>query len=317
MTEVTKERKTLWEYAAFAPGPALTGHVLVGVDGSGGSARALDHAAAEALARRVPLEILHAWPWAGHGAAGTPAGAKDVDALIDGAHGVLERGAARVRVRAPDLDVVLTLSPEPAATELVRRGEWAALTVVGTHGLSWVTDMLAGSVSLRVAARCGSPLLVVRGERTRGEPEHGTVLVGVADDTDANAAALFAFEEARRRGAQVWALHVSGAPEPSGGLRAPLAARPAAERTTLLREEDMVPRRAVSALREEFPEVGVRTDTVWSGGPGALVEASRVADLAVITARHRHGRRLGPQAGSFTYALLHEAHCPVVLAPVG
>ncbi|MFJ9908818.1 universal stress protein [Streptomyces sp. NPDC101152] len=179
-----------------------------------------------------------------------------------------------------------------------------------------VTERLGGSVSLRVAARCGSPLLVVRGERAPGEPQHGTVLVGVADDTDASAA-LFAFEVAQRRGAQVWVLHVAAVPQPSGSLPAPPTARLEAELKTQLGSEDAVPRMAISALREKFPEVGVRIDTVWSGAARALVEASRAADLVVITARHRHGRRLGLQVGSFTHALLHGAHCPVVLAPVG
>ncbi|MCI3278152.1 universal stress protein [Streptomyces cylindrosporus] len=311
-----KERKTLWDYGAYAPGPVLTGHVLVGVDGSHEAVRALDHATAEARARTAPLEILHAWPWSRHGAVDVPPGAKNMGSLMDGAQGVLERAAARVRERAPELDVVPTLSPEPAATELVRRGDCAALTVVGGRGPGRVAELLAGSVSLRVAARCGSPLMVVRGELTPGEPEHGTVLVGVADDTDASAA-LFAFEEAQRRGAQVRVLHVSTAPRPSGRVPVPPTTRPEAERKTLLRSEDAVPRTAVSALREKFPEVGVRIDTVWSGGAAALVEAGRAADLVVITARHRHGRRLGPPVGSFTHALLHEAHCPVVLAPVG
>jgi nucleotide-binding universal stress UspA family protein len=294
----------------------LTGHVLVGVDGSDEAVRALDHAAAEARARLAPLEILHAWPWSRHPAADVSPGAKDMDSLVDGARSALERAAAWARERAPELDVVETLSPEPAATELVRRGDCAALTVIGSRGPGRLTELLAGSVSLRVAARCGSPLAVVRGERAPGEPEHRTVLVGVADDTDASAA-LFAFEEAQRRGAQVWALHVSTVPQPSGSLRTPPTALLETEPKTLLRSEDAVPRMAVSALREKFPEVGVRIDTVWSGGAGELVAATRAADLVVITARHRHGRRLGPQIGSFTYALLHGAHCPVVLVPVG
>jgi nucleotide-binding universal stress UspA family protein len=78
-----------------------------------------------------------------------------------------------------------------------------------------------------------------------------------------------------------------------------------------------VPRTVVSALRESFPEVGVRIDTVWNGAADALVEASRMADLVVITAHHRHERRTGPRAGSYTHALLHAAHCPVVLAAPG
>ncbi|WP_329297096.1 universal stress protein [Streptomyces pseudovenezuelae] len=137
--------------------------------------------------------------------------------------------------------------------------------------------------------------------------------MGVADDVDAGAA-LFAFEEVRRRGGEVRALHVSAVPEQASGLRLSPT-----ERKTLADSEAAVPRMTVAAAREKFPDVGVgvRVDTLWTGGAGALVEASRAADLAVITARHRHGLGLGPHTGSFTHALLHRAHCPVVFVPVG
>ncbi|WP_329600408.1 universal stress protein [Streptomyces pseudovenezuelae] len=135
--------------------------------------------------------------------------------------------------------------------------------------------------------------------------------MGVADDVDAGAA-LFAFEEVRRRGGEVWALHVSAVPEQASGLRLSPT-----ERKTLADSGAAVPRMTVAAAREKFPDMGVRVDTVWTGGAGALVEASRAADLAVITARHRHGLGLGPHTGSFTHALLHRAHCPVVFVPVG
>jgi nucleotide-binding universal stress UspA family protein len=312
----TREHKTIWDYAAHTPGPPLSGHVLVGVDGSDDDVRALDWAAAEAQARGAPLEILHAWPWDRHGAADAQPDARDMDSLIDTAHGVLTRAATRVREQTPGLDVIQTLSPEPAATELVRRGEWAALTVLGTRGPGRIAELLGGSVSLRVAARCGSPLLVVRGDRAPGDPEHGTVLVGVADDTDA-CAARFAFAEARRRSAQAWVLHVSAVPQLTGSRRVSPTRRAGTAMTTLLRSESAVPRLAVAGLREAFPEVGVRVDTVWSGAAEALVEATRLADLVVITAHHRHGQRPGPQRGSFTDALLHRAHCPVALVPVG
>ncbi|MGC0335872.1 universal stress protein [Streptomyces sp. SLBN-8D4] len=301
-----RDGKNLWEYGAHAPGPPMSGHVLVGVDGSDQARRALDSAAEEARVRLAPLEILHAWPWAGHGC-----GARDQHASIDTALDVLDAAAGHVRERAPELDIVLTLSPQPAAAELVRRGDRAALTVLGSRGAGRSAEVLGTSVSLGVAAGCGSPLLVVRGEWLSGEPEHSRVLVGVADDVDAGAA-LFAFEEARRRGGEMWALHVSAVPEPSGGLRVSPA-----ERKTLADSEAAVPRMTVAAARGKFPDVGVRVDTVWTGGAGALVEASRAADLVVITARHRHGRGLGPHTGSFTHALLHRAHCPVALVPVG
>jgi len=314
------ERKTLWDYGAHSPGPPLSGHVLIGVDGSEGAIRALDRAAEEARVRRTPLEILHGWPWARHGVPTTQPGKEDVRCLIDRAQSVLEFAAGRVDERVPGLDVVTTLSPEPAASELVRRGEGAALTVVGNRGLGRATGLLAGSVSLSVAAHCGSPLLVVRGESEQGKPADATVLVGIADDTDAGAgAARFAFEEAHRLGARVRVLHMCSVPELSGSPGAPPAGWLEAEpknRIRLPEIEDSSPPTVVAAMRKKFPKVRVRIDTVRHDAAHALVDATRAADTVVITAHHHGGRRPGRQLGPVEHALLHHAHCPVALVPV-
>nr|WSY50437.1 universal stress protein [Streptomyces sp. NBC_00886] len=312
------ERKTLWDYGAHAPGPALSGHVLVGVDGSDEAVRALDRAAEEARVRRTPLEILHGWPWARHDVPTAQPGKVDVRCLIDRAQSVLEFAAGRVHERVPGLDVVTTLSPEPTASELVRRGEGAALTVVGNRGPGRATGLLARSVSLRVAAHCGSPLLVVRGESEQGKPAEDTVLVGVAFDTDAGAA-RFAFEEAHQLGARVRVLRMCSVPELSGDPGAPPAGRLGSEPKSLIRiqeSEDAVPHTVVAAMRERFPEVGVRIDTVWRDAAHALVDATRAADTVVITAHHHGGQRPGRQLGPVEHALLHHAHCPVALVPV-
>ncbi|WP_078588246.1 universal stress protein [Streptomyces mobaraensis] len=79
--------------------------------------------------------------------------------------------------------------------------------------------------------------------------------------------------------------------------------------------EAAVPVFAAAALREEYPDVEVRTESV-SGSPGrALVEASEDADVVVLCvrrARHAAGFRFGP----VTRSVLRGAHCPVVLVPV-
>ncbi|MER6630769.1 universal stress protein [Streptomyces sp. NPDC000987] len=305
---MTYEHKTLWDYGKYAPRTPLSGHVLVGVDGSAEAARALDRAVAEAQARRTPLEILHGWPWARHGTPEPPRGADETThSLLDRAHGVLRTAMAQVRERAPGLRATATLSPQPVAAELVRRGRNAALTVIGSRGLGEITGLTAGSVGWRVAAHCASPLLVVRGEAAYGWPEHGTVLVGVATDLDTEAT-RFAFEQARLRGARVRILHACAVPVPAGTA-------PEAGADAVVRRRAAVPGRAAAALRGKYPEIEVETDTVWGGTTQALVEATRAADAVVITAHRRHGQRPGPRLGPVTHALLHHAHCPVFLVP--
>lgn len=289
------------------------GHVVVGVDGSESAALALDQAVDEARRRGVALEVLHGEPWtryfdnAPQYAAPT---ADDARALVDSA-------AALAAQLAPDVPVLGTSTAEDAATALVRRSAEAALTVIGTRGHGGFAGLLVGSVSLRVAAYAMGPLLVVRGDLPprHNRIRHDTVLVGVQAEADHEALAA-AFEEAAARRARLTALHAwtyrrppPGSPLlPASPKREDIARRAAAEAESA--------QQAVAAMQEKYAQVRVRVRTVRGGASAALVEASRAADLVVIAAHRRRGPmalRLGP----VTHALLHHAHCPVLLVPVG
>jgi nucleotide-binding universal stress UspA family protein len=76
-----------------------------------------------------------------------------------------------------------------------------------------------------------------------------------------------------------------------------------------------VPVQAVARLREEYPAVEVDTAAVRGGPAHILRDATFAADLVVLAAHRRQGS-LGLQLGPVTHALLHHAHCPVVLVPV-
>ncbi|MBQ0988207.1 universal stress protein [Streptomyces sp. F63] len=158
-------------------------HVVVGVDGSPASLRALDMAAREAEHCGALLEIVHAVP------------------ALDQAGPVLESAVRRVMERHPGLPVTGTPVVGDPAKALVRRGRNAVLTVVGHRGHGGAAGLLLGSVSLRVAAGAHGPLLVVRGSRLPDErrPERRGVLLGADEATDAEAA-VYAFREAERRG---------------------------------------------------------------------------------------------------------------------
>lgn len=295
----------------------LTGHVVLGIDDPDKAVRALDCAVKEARRRRVPLEVVHGWPWTRHRMPpSAPADDSEIS-LLEGARRVLLAAVVRVHDLAPELTVVPVLSAEPAAIELVRRGATAGLTVVGTRGRGGFSGLLLGSVSLRVAAHARGPLLVVRGEEmppAYRDEGHGKVLVGVQGEQDAEAA-RFAFEEAQRRGARLRVLHAWTYPLlPAPGRPASTAAlREDVDRRA--RSEVSVALRAVADLREKFPDVRVNVSSVRGGPAHALVEASRAADVVVIAAR-RPAMPFGMQLGPVAHALLHHAHCPVTLVPV-
>lgn len=278
----------------------LYGHVVVGYDGSTSAVRALTHAADEADRRNTMLQVVCGHPW-------------------HITRSVLDAAVDRVRRRHPGLRVVTSVSGEAAAAALVNAGRTAALTVVGSRGRGGFAGLLLGSVSLRVAAHSHSPLMVVRDDRNGGADggaSSGTVLVAVRDDEDGEAVA-YAFDEAHRRGAGLFALHAWQFPPPPAGQLPPVAAARRRQDTEALRKAAAaVPRYAVSRLSDKYPEVRANTDHVCRDTAAALVRASRDAEVLVLAA-HRNPHHLGLQLGPVTHAVLHHAHCPVVLVPVG
>ncbi|MFF1323977.1 universal stress protein [Streptomyces chartreusis] len=269
-------------------------HVVVGVDGSLNAVRALDWASDEAARREAALRVVHAVP------------------DRDEAEPVLASAAARVRERHPDLSVEVKAMEGGTVRALLRESEGSELTVVGTRGLGGVAALLAGSVSLRLAAHVHGPLLVVRGDHAcDGER---TVLLGLEDASDADAAS-YAFAEAERRGARLRVVHSthryvtpelpSLVPGTSPGQR---------RRAQNDLAEDAVPRFNLARLRDEHPEVGVETHTVRRGAARALLDDTRESAVVVIGA-HRRTSRLGPQLGPVAHTLLRSSHCPVVLVP--
>ncbi|MGW9593265.1 universal stress protein [Streptomyces chartreusis] len=270
-------------------------HVVVGVDGSLNAVRALDWASDEAARRGAALRVVHAVP------------------DRDEAEPVLASAAVRVRERHPDLSVEVKAMGGGTVRALLRESEGSELTVVGTRGLGGVAALLAGSVSLRLAAHVHGPLLVVRGDHAcDGER---TVLLGLEDDSDADAAS-YAFDEAKRRGARLRVVHSthrhmtpelpSLIPGTSPGQR---------RRAQNDLAEDAVPRFDLARLRDEHPEVGVETHTVRRGAARALLDDTRESAVVVIGA-HRRTSRLGPQLGPVAHTLLRSSHCPVVLVPM-
>lgn len=271
------------------------GHVVVGTDGSRAATHALDQAARAAHRSRVPLEIVHAWPWGGA-----------YEPLDDDAQDILATAARHVTDMGLGLQVTTLAVPDDAADVLVGRSRTAMLTVVGTRGNGGFKDLLLGSVSLRVAAHCRSPLLVVRDEPalqpTSSPP---TILVGVRGEAD-DRAALFAFAEAVRRNAGLSVVHARTHDRNDRTQR---------DRASRAEREDAMVTRMVTALHKENPFVPLDTRSVRGAPARALIDASAASTLVVIAA-HRRTSGLGQQLGPVAHALLHHARCHVALVPV-
>lgn len=289
--------------------PPVTDRVVVGVDGSEHSLRALDRAVDEAGLRGAELEIVCGRTPVGRGP--TPETQVDRERVLKAAQQVVESVAERARERAPDLGIVRSPTDEPAVDALVRASRNAILTVVGTRGHGGFAGLLLGSVSLRLAAHTAGPLMVVRGDAAKVEPESGArdTLVGLKSKASAEAV-RFGFEDAVRRRAGLRVLHAwMYQPIPSIALQLPPK-----EDTEERDAARALVRDAVAPFSREHPEVRVSADELRKSPATALIEASRTAGVLVLSARRAHGR-FGLQLGPVTHAALHHAHCPVVLVP--
>ncbi|MFG3193410.1 universal stress protein [Streptomyces omiyaensis] len=289
---------------AAAPRLRHPGSVVAGVDGSEEALSAALWAAEEAFLRRSALFLVHATD--------TDALARylfqaEIEESRRTGREVLDHAAETVSAHHPEVTVLKELSARPPSEALRHAAALSGTIVVGHRGRGGFASLLLGSVGLRTAATASRPVIVVRGHAETAHP--GVVLAGIRDDHDLGCARAAA-REALLRGQPLRLLHVWRTAWPRGERTAP--------RTGPCHQADdrvRVQSRTTGLLREEFPDLKIETEGVKNPSvPGALVEASRDADLLVVGGR-RAPDYLGPTLGRTTLALLQHAHCPVELVP--
>lgn len=136
--------------------------VVVGVDGSEGSRRALRWAAAEANVRKDALELVHVWerPQA-YAPLGLGAYPIDPEPIHDTARDLLGDLVAEAKELAPDVEVRGELVEAAPAHGLLEAARTADLLVVGSRGLGGFTSLLLGSVSQQVVHHAPCPVVIV------------------------------------------------------------------------------------------------------------------------------------------------------------
>ncbi len=136
--------------------------VVVGVDGSDGSRKALRWAAAEAVARGDDLELVHVWeaPQA-YAPLGLGAYPLDPEPIQEVARGLLEGLVAEARELAPGVEAQGELVEGPPAQALLDHARTADLLVVGSRGLGGFKSLLLGSVSQQVVHHAPCPVVIV------------------------------------------------------------------------------------------------------------------------------------------------------------
>jgi nucleotide-binding universal stress UspA family protein len=140
--------------------PAVTGPVVVGVDGSAPAQAALEFAFEEAERRGVPLRAVHAWqpptaPWRADLR-------YDPDELETAQRDELRAWVEPVQDKHGDVAVEHQLVVGSPATTLVEAASDAGLLVIGSRGRGAFTGMVLGSVGQQVIHHANGAIAVVR-----------------------------------------------------------------------------------------------------------------------------------------------------------
>ena len=284
--------------------------IIVGVDHSPGSERALRWAAREASLRGAELVAVHAWGPANkyHGLI---AEREDPDYNCGDATRSLERHVIAVLGGTEAQNVEQRLVPDLAANALLEAAEGADLLVVGSRGLGGFRGLLVGSVSQTCLHYATTPVAIVRADDEPAPPEESNrIIVGVDGSEGSRRALEWAISEARLRGAGVEAVHAWHMPPLGGEPYAPTAFYPgileAEGRTTL---QDAVAAVDTSGLTRPVDQV-----LVAGRAAAAVLDAAKGADLIVLGSRGRGGFA-GLVLGSVSHHVAHHASCPVVVIP--
>ena len=281
--------------------------LVVGVDGSGAAAAALDWAVAEARARRCGLRAVYAYGEFTEGLAMVYGRLPEPDRaeVVAASQQLLDAALSRVAELDATLPVTGAIIEKAPPRALLDEAAHAGLLVIGSRGLKAFGAAVLGSVGAAVAGRAACPVVVVRGAKVRPGKD-AAVVVGV-DATDATPAVLrFAFEHASRH-ALALRVVLCWRREPLTELAwRPASPPPQAERWLA---------ESLAGWREQYPEVAVRGEIVRDQAAAGLVGAAQDQRLLVVGARGRHSLA-GTLLGSVSQAVLHHATCPVAVVPV-
>jgi len=143
--------------------------IIVGVDGSDHSHRALIWAIRQAAQQQVPLTVLAVRPdpvrpvtgvyWGVHAYPEDPHNPEIARKAIQG---IVEQAGNEIGETAPQVTVnVVTGDP---AEELIKASRDASMIVVGSRGSGGFASLLMGSVSSKVTHHAACPVVVIREE---------------------------------------------------------------------------------------------------------------------------------------------------------
>ncbi|HZV24908.1 MAG TPA: universal stress protein [Acidothermaceae bacterium] len=276
--------------------------IVVGVDGSVGSRAAVGWAIDEATRRGAPVELVHSWrPMyrATHNAAG------DSEAeMVARDHGawLLAAAAGSVTSSAPQLVVTTRLIKGRPSAGLLEAAANAQLLVVGARGVGGYAGLSLGSVSLHVVAHSPSSVVVVRSAR-----EVGPVIVGIDGSAESKNVLRAALEEANLRHSPLVVMSALFVHSRAEGVLDRERAFAAAQANANYSLEELL-----GILSTEYGTVEV-SQSLPIGYPAEVLANASMSAQLLIVGSHGGGGFSGMKLGSIAHAVVHNAHCTVMV----
>ncbi|WP_213572865.1 universal stress protein [Rhodococcus sp. USK13] len=140
--------------------------VVVGVDGSALSIRAIESAVEFAVLFDVPLLAVHAWGTGDMSGRRSAATKMDWAALAEEQTVLVAENLAGWREKYPDLEVTTVIDERNAAELLLHYARDAQLVVVGSHGHNRFAGSLLGSTSQNLLHHALCPITICRPPRS-------------------------------------------------------------------------------------------------------------------------------------------------------
>jgi nucleotide-binding universal stress UspA family protein len=268
--------------------------VVVGVDGSPGSAAAVRWAARDAELRSAPLTLVHV----AHGQ--REHGRRMLNAARKIVAETCPNGSVRVYREMPSAHVV---------SALLDLSKDAALLVVGCLGTGTLRGRHLGSVSSGLTHYAHCPVAVIHDGVAFDAGSTAPVLVGIDDSQGSQSAAAIAFDEAARRNVGLVALH---AWRDVGSFDSAVSFSGKGWPALHAKEEESLAGR-LSPWIERYPHVPVRRVIVRDDAARPLIDQSHSAQLIVVGS-HGSGGFAGMLLGSVSAAVVLLARVPVIVA---
>lgn len=287
--------------------------VVIGVDGSTGSENAVRWGLDLAQRHHAPVRLVHAYdPAVNDMRIGGGFDPGVLTRMYDVAHDQLAAVLTAAASSHPGSAITTRLVDDSAAAALIDESHEADTVVIGTHGVSAFSTLVAGSTTMNVATHARCPVIAVPSGATQAFGGIG-VVVGVDGSEISEAAIGFAFREAAMTDVPLTAVLAWTDPLTSSVTAAAFPVHDDPARRVRMAHEDLAA--WVGPWSQKYPDVVVHRRVVHQHPVRALTSVSDGAQLLVVGCRGRGAVR-SMLLGSVSHGVLHLATCPVAVVHI-